>query len=189
MFFIVFVLFFSKYFAVNSLRCMTSASSGWTGFLSDCKFQLHINDSIPDDTQLTNVASNCQIRDANSFVTVSIPGGSCYGEIVIDYNTKQMEIKLTHVSALESTRSPYDDMLGLITGIQSVVQYKINGNVEKGQLKMVTRVQCKTADNCALNTLRELLSNLTISKAREKKFEELSTHLYQRDSDHQSALV
>jgi hypothetical protein len=73
--------------------------------------------------------------------------------------------------------SPYDDMFGIANGIRSVIQYKIDGNLEQQKLEMVTRIQCKTYDNCALDKLRKLLPNLSISETRLNIFKEVITLL------------
>ncbi len=187
MFFIIFILFFSKYFPGNSLRCMTNSD----GFLlsSKCTFELNINDPIPDDTKLTTTASKCEIKQADSIHPTSIFDSSCYGEVSIDYNTKKMTVTLTHVTGLHSFQSPYDDMFGFLNGIQSVVQYKINGHLEKEKVQMITRIQCKTYDNCALDKLRKLLPNLTISDTRWNIFKELRTFLNTPESTQGSSLT
>jgi hypothetical protein len=85
--------------------------------------------------------------------------------------------------------SPYDDMFGFLSGIKSVVQYKINGNFEKEEIQMTTRIQCQTSDNCALDKLRKLISNLTIINARKNIFKELTNFLNPPDSTPPSELT
>ncbi len=188
MFFIVFVLFFSKYFQVNSLKCMTNID-GTLLSPTKCKFDLHINDPIPTNNALTSPASTCAIHDADSKTPIGTVSGSCYGEVSIDYNKKTMTIELTHVPAAASMLSPYDDMFGFLSGIKSVVQYKINGNFEKEEIQMTTRIQCQTSDNCALDKLRKLISNLTIINARKNIFKELTNFLNPPDSTPPSELT
>jgi hypothetical protein len=100
-----------------------------------------------------------------------------------------MIVTLTHVTGLHSFQSPYDDMFGFLNGIQSVVQYKINGHLEKEKVQMITRIQCKTYDNCALDKLRKLLPNLTISDTRWNIFKELRTFLNTPESTQGSSLT
>jgi hypothetical protein len=157
---------------MNSLRCMTS-DVGSILTTAKCTFDLNINEPIPDDSKLTAPASKCAIHEADTVSLFGHSDGSCYAGISIDYSTKKMNVKLNHVSVLLSTLSPYDDMFGFANGIQSIVQYKIKGNLEQGTLKMTTRIQCQTYDNCALDKLRKLLPNLTISDTRLNIFKEV----------------
>jgi hypothetical protein len=140
---------------------------------SSCEFELNINDPIPNDATLTGTASKCAIQNADLITVFGSSDGSCYGEVSIDYDTGKMMVKLTGVSVAHSLISPYDDMFGILNGIKSVIQYKINGNLEKEKIQMTTRIQCKTYDNCAIDKLRKILQNLTISDARRKIFKEL----------------
>jgi hypothetical protein len=154
---------------------MTNEAGSITS-LTECRFTLNIKDPIPDDTKLIATPSKCAIHNADSVALLGHSDGSCYAEVSINYDTKEMTITLTHVSIVQSMLSPYDDMFGIANGIRSVVQYKINGNLEQQKIEMVTRIQCKTYDNCALDKLRKLLSNLTISTTRLNIFKEV-THL------------
>jgi len=156
---------------------------------SKCTFELNINDPIPDDTKLTTTASKCKMREANSIIKFGDSDASCYGEISIDYDTKKMTVTLTDVSSLQAIMSPYDDMFGFLNGIKSVVQYKINGNLEKEKIQMTTRIQCDTYDNCALDKLRKLLPNLTISDTRQKIFKKLIQFLNTPESTQESELT
>ncbi|CAF3904546.1 unnamed protein product [Rotaria sp. Silwood1] len=149
--------------------------------LSTCTFELYINDSFPNNKDLVNTYKNCAIHEANSMSILGHTDGSCYAEISIDYNTQKMKIYLTHVTAVQSVLSPYDDMLGLAKGIKSVVQYKITGNLEQEKIQMTTRIQCKTSDNCALDKLRNLLSNLTITETRLNIFKKTIELLHTSD--------
>jgi hypothetical protein len=167
---------------------MSNADSGLL-LTSQCTFELNINDPIPDDSKLATPTSKCAMREADSIILFSHSDGSCYGEVSIDYDTKKMMIKLTHVSSLESVLSPYDDMFGFLNGITSVAQYKINGNLETEQIQMTTRIQCKTYDNCALDKLRKLLPNLIISEPRQNIFKELIKFLNTPESTPSSKLT
>jgi hypothetical protein len=156
---------------------------------SECTFTLNINDQIPDNTKLVAIPSKCAMHEADSITILSHSDGSCYAEISIDYYTKKMTIKLTHVSFLQSTLSPYDDMFGFANGIKSVIQYKINGNLEQEKIEMITRIQCKTYNDCALDKLRKLLPNLTISDARLHIFKQVIKLLNTRDSNESQGLT
>ncbi len=173
MFFNIFIiLFFLKYLPINSLRCMTG-DSGSILSLTTCTFQLNINEPIPDDSKLAGTASKCGMHEANIISLFGHSDGSCYAEVSIDYSTKKMIFEVTHVTLVQSKLSPYDDMFGFANGIKSIVQYKINGNLETEKLIMTTRIQCKTYDNCALDKLRKLLPNLIISNTRMNIFKEV----------------
>ncbi|CAF5126490.1 unnamed protein product, partial [Rotaria sp. Silwood1] len=93
-----------------------------------------------------------------------------------------MLVELTHISAAQSVLSSYDDMFGVDTGIRSVVQYRIMGNLKNKTIFIRKRIQCKTYDNCALDKLRKLLSNLTISETRLNIFKKNMKLLYTSDS-------
>ncbi|CAF3822891.1 unnamed protein product [Rotaria sp. Silwood1] len=147
-----------------------------------CDFVLNINDPIPDGTKLAATFKDCTMREANS-VTASGPiDSSCYAKVFIDYDTKMMLVELTHIIAAQSVLSPYDDMFGVDTGIRSVVQYRIMGNLKNKTIFIRKRIQCKTYDNCALDKLRKLLSNLTISETRLNIFKKNMKLLYTSDS-------
>jgi hypothetical protein len=145
--------------------------------LIECKFDLNIKDSIPDDKKLVAPPSKCALHNADTIALFGHSDGSCYAEVAINYYTKKMIVKLTHVTIAQSMLSPYDDMFGIANGIRSVIQYKIDGNLEQQKLEMVTRIQCKTYDNCALDKLRKLLPNLSISETRLNIFKEVITLL------------
>jgi hypothetical protein len=154
-----------------------------------CEFIHDINKSIPTDNELTSAISSCTIGEAETDFSLFKVTGSCYGEVEIDYNKKTMKIYLTHVSSAQTFSSPYDDMLGFLKGIKSVVQYKINGNLETDKIQMTTRIQCVTNDNCALDKLRALISNLTISDTRKNIFKELKNFLNPSESNPSSQLT
>jgi len=157
--------------------------------ISSCEFELNINDPIPNDEALTATSSKCAISEADLITVIGSFDGSCYGEISIDYDTGKMIVKLTGVTVAHSLISPYDDMFGILNGIKSVVQYKINGNLENEKIQMTTRIQCKTYDNCAIDKLRKLLKNLTISDTRRKIFKELQKFLNTHESVEASQLT
>ncbi|CAF1200572.1 unnamed protein product [Rotaria sordida] len=165
MYFLILIFLFIKYLPTNALLCMTNQVGSLIS-LSTCRFELNISDPFPDDKKLIETYTNCAIHEANSMSLFNNTDGSCYAEILIDYNTKKMIIYLTHTTLLQSFSNPYDDMFGFANGIKSVVQYKIVGNLEQEKIQMTTRFQCKTFDNCALYKLRNLLSNLTIIETR-----------------------
>ena len=187
----IFLLLFSKYSLINSLQCMSDKNTGIFSS-SKCEFSLDIKKPIPDDEVLTSTTSVCAMADVDSIAGLKSTGGSCYGEISIDYSTQEMKIKLTGVNSLKSFLDPYDDMLGLYTflaGKKSVIQYKINGDFENEKIVMITRIQCTTSDNCALVKLRQYLSNLTIIDIRMNRFKELINFLNTPDSDDESSLT
>ena len=170
MFFILLLLFFSNFSPSHSLKCMTKKDSL---SLFSCSFELNINEPFPTDSTITRLSHNCEIEEATVFgIGVSLDS-SCYAEITINYNTKKLSVKTIGLTLMQSKMSPYDDMAGLLTGINSVVQYKIEGKWEGEELTMTTRFQCKTFDNCALNKLRRFLPNLTNTENRLKVFKHL----------------
>ncbi|CAF4361158.1 unnamed protein product [Rotaria sp. Silwood2] len=168
-------------YILYALRCMTN-QAGTVISLSTCIFELNINDPIPDDVTLSATFSDCAIHEADSMSLLGHTDGSCYSEVSIDYNTQKMKVYLTHVTGLQSFSDPYDNMLGFANGIKSVVQYKIAGNLEQAKIQMTTRIQCKTSDNCALDKLRNLLSNLTITETRLDIFKKIIGLLDTSDS-------
>ena len=178
MFFIVFVLLFSKSFPINAIKCMTNEQSSILNFISTnkCAFELTIGDTMQNNNQMEGLP-NCKTRDADTGPLE----GSCYGEIVINYATKTMSLHFTHVSLKDTFLNPYDDMFGQSQTAESLVQYKISGNMAANTFVMETRVQCRTADNCAVDKIRAMLSNLTAVDSRKKIFEELNTFLNQPD--------
>ncbi|CAF3014751.1 unnamed protein product [Rotaria sp. Silwood2] len=149
---------------------------------SKCDFVLNINDHIPDDAKLTATFKDCAIHEANSVTISGHTDGSCYAEVFIDYDTKMILVELAYVNAVQSVLSPYDDMFGVVTGIKSVVQYRIIGNFKNETIFMRTRIQCNIYDNCALDKLRKLLSNLTISETRLNIFKKTIKLLHTSDS-------
>lgn len=153
----------------------TSDSGSLSTFvtITPCTFEVPFGKSIPKNDELSTSASKCAMRDADTNIKIGKADGSCYGEVSIDYVTKKITVVLKHISFLKSAKSPYDDMFGFLNGIKSVIQYKIDGNLKNGQVQMITRVQCKTSDNCALEKLRELLSDLMITDSRTKLFKQL----------------
>jgi hypothetical protein len=156
---------------------------------SICEFNLDLGKSIPTNDELTSAIGKCTIDEADITVLTVTTAGSCYAEVSIDYNKKTMTIQLLRLFPIASFASPYDDMFGFFNGIKSVVQYKINGNLETDELQMTTRIQCTTGDNCALDKLRRLMSNLTISDARKNIFKELKNFLNPSASNPPSQLT
>ena len=165
-----------------------TGDSGTLVSWTKCTFHLDINEPIPDNSKLTGTASKCAIHEANTISLAGKSDGSCYAEVSIDYSTKKMSFEVTHVTFVQSFSDPYDDMFGFANGIKSVVQYKINGDLEKENLIMITRIQCKTYDNCALDKLRKLVPNLIISDTRVNIFKEVVKILNNPNSSPGSSL-
>ena len=183
MFFVIFILFFSQYFQANSLKCMTNALG------LGCAFDLDLDESIPTNDELTLAKFKCMIDEADFVTALATFPGSCYAEVSVDYNKKTMAFQFLGLTPAASILSPYDDMFGFLNGIKSVVQYKINGNLETDELRMTTRIQCSTGDNCALDKLRRLISNLTVINARKNIFNELKNFLNPSESNPSSQLM
>lgn len=177
MFFIVFVLLFSKSFAI---KCMTNEKSSLLNFISTnkCAFEMTIGETMQDNNQIEGLP-NCKTRDADTFGMQ----GSCYGEVAINYTTKKMSFQFTHVPLRKAFSDPYDDMFGFSPTAESLVQYKIFGNMAENTVVIETRVQCRTEDNCAVDKIRAMLSNLTVVDSRQKIFEELNNFLNKPDTN------
>ncbi|CAF2163921.1 unnamed protein product [Rotaria magnacalcarata] len=171
MYVFIIIFLFTKYCPINALLCMTNKDGS---ILAEpkCEFVLNINNSIPPITQFLAKYSQCAIHNADSVVLLGHSDGSCFADVDIDYVANTMRIHLTHVTAAQSLLSPYDDMFGFANGIKSVVQFKVVGNLEKKKINLITRLQCKTSDNCALDKIRYLLSNLTNSHTRLSTFKD-----------------
>ena len=177
MFFIIFILFISTDFQTNALQCLSSSDKSAGSQGSSCLLDFDTSRSIPTDSELTAL-NGCKMTTNgvtwnDGITTVH----SCYGEVSIDYQTKAMKVFFTHVSHVEISKNPYDDMLFTLNGLESVVQYKIDGNLKDSTVHMTTRIQCKTSDNCAVEKLRQLLANLTIVEARRDIFKQLANFL------------
>ncbi|CAF1198358.1 unnamed protein product [Adineta steineri] len=142
-----------------------------------CSMNLNITDPIPTDDLLTASHTECEIKEAGVITFLGSSDGSCYAEISIDYNTKKMEVITRRVYFANSQQSPYDDMFGFANDIRSIVQYKIEGNLKQNEFKMTTRVQCDTYDNCALDKIRKLLTNLTDIVPRTQTFGQIKNFL------------
>ncbi|CAF3740294.1 unnamed protein product [Adineta steineri] len=176
MIFLIFILFFSKYFPVTTVKCMTNRLPSI--LLNECSLHnININAPIPSDTELNGLLSPCAIKEAGISTPLGYVDGSCYAEISIDYTKKEMDVKATNVFFPLTLQSPYDDMFGFANGIRSIVQYKIEGNLKQNEFKMTTRVQCDTYDNCALEKLRKLLPNLTNIVPRTQTFGKIKNFL------------
>jgi hypothetical protein len=154
----------------------------------ECKFSFGINDVIPDNTELLENSTTCEMKVAHLIDIGDIVDGSCYAEVSIDYQTKHMTIKLTHVNIALALISPYDDMFGFANGIKSVIQYKINGDFDNEEVTFTTRIQCDTYDDCAFDKLRKLLPNLTKPETRLTTFKNVATLLNTRDKDQGSSI-
>ena len=163
MLFIILIPVLSKFLQVNAVQCMQGTAGG-----STCEFELNLNQPVPSDKDLKS--NNCEVRDSTG--TVFGFHVACYGEVAINYMTNTIRLKWTDVYTADSWTSPLDHMFGLLDGdgVKSVTQYKIKGNFENKIIKMVTRVQCDTKDNCAFEKIRELLPNLVIADQRRAYF-------------------
>jgi hypothetical protein len=181
MFFIpILAAFFLQTVRVMSLQCMTDASI----LLQQCAFTTPIAGSIPSDQDLLTQHTYCQMKEANAMLTLSGRNdGSCYAEVTINYKAKTMNVRLTHINGMWYTISPYDDMVGNNKKIKSVIQYKINGNLEKNEVELSARFQCKTGDNCALAKLRTFLPDLIKPEARLPVFQQVIALLNTPDAN------
>lgn len=177
----IFLCLFTKYFPIDSLRCMTNKDGSVLSTIR-CEFSLKINEPIPKDSEFLINYTQCDIHEADSIVVMGHSDGSCYADVTIDFKTKTMIIHLTHVAGLQSLVSPYDDMFGIGNGIRSVLQYKVAANLKHETVQFITRIQCKTFDNCALDKLRYLLSNLTNAHTRLEIFKDAIKLLRKSDS-------
>ncbi|CAF0739000.1 unnamed protein product [Adineta ricciae] len=174
--FLVILIFFSQYFPLHSLQCLTSSDTLLT--VNQCKFKLHTTDSFPNDQTLSGSGTNCKIKEASTQVLiVSIPG-TCYAELTINYAKKKVKLVANIASAgVSGFIDPYDDMFGFATGIERVIQYKVNANTEAKRSVLITRVQCTTSDNCAIRKLRDLFPKLMDDQRRLKILEEVDNLL------------
>ena len=177
MFFIIFILFISHDFQTNALQCLSSSDKKTLTKGTSCQFDRNTDQLIPNDSDLTSSGGCRMVQDGVTLSDGLTVVHSCYGEVSIDYQTKAMKIFFTHVSPVDAPQDPYDDMLALFNGMESVVQYKINGNLKDDKVHMTTRVQCKTSDNCAVEKLRQLIVNLTIIDTRREIFKQLTNFL------------
>lgn len=180
MFFIIFIHLFSQSFPINAISCMTNEGNSLLNVfdINKCAFELNIGEAMHDNNQIEGLP-NCKTRSADTLALQ----GSCYGEVAIDYKTKKMSFRFAHVTLADSFSSPYDDMLGTFKTAESLVQYKISGNMEENSFVMVTRVQCKIQDNCALDQIRAMLPNVTIVEPRVIIFKEIGDFLNQRNGN------
>lgn len=191
MFFIpILVVFFSQTVRVMSLQCMTDDTS-LTAPLVQCEFTQNITDPIPTDQDLLRTQPSCTMKEANSKLStlVSYNDGSCYAEATFNYKVNTVVVRLTHVNSIWYTASPYDDMMGSNRKINSVIQYKINGNLEKNEVELSARIQCKTTDNCALTKLRALLPDLIKPEARLPVFQQVINLLNTPDANQATHLT
>ena len=173
-----------------SLQCMTDVKS-ITAPLAQCTFTQNIPDAIPTDQDFPTTHPTCAMKEANSKLLslASYNDGSCYAEATFDYKANTVVVRLTHVNNIWYTASPYDDMMGNNRKINSVIQYKINGNLEKSEVELSVRIQCKTADNCALTKLRALLPDLIKPEARLPVFQQVINLLNTPDANQASHLT
>lgn len=140
-----------------------------------CGFDLGFKDEMLTDAQIEGL-THCKSHEADTTLLVKLEG-SCYGEVTIDYTNETRSFYFTHVPAAKALLDPYDDMFGFSQTAESLVQYKIDGNLEKNTFQMTARVQCRTADNCATEKIRSLLKNLTTPDARKTIFQDLKNFL------------
>ncbi|CAF1203396.1 unnamed protein product [Adineta ricciae] len=174
--FLVILIFFSQYFSLHSLQCLTSSDTLLT--VNQCKFKLQITDSFPDDQTLSGSATNCKIKEASTKIFIASVPGTCYAELRINYAKKKVKLVANIVSAgVTGFIDPYDDMFGFATGIERVIQYKVNANIEAKRSVLITRVQCTTSDNCAVRKLRDLFSKLIDNQRQLKVLEEINNLL------------
>ena len=175
MFFVI-LIFFSQYCPLHSLQCLTSSDTLLT--INQCKFKLHTTDSFPDDQTLSGPGTNCKIKEASTKVFIASIPGTCYAELTINDAKKKVELVANTVTAgVSGFIDPYDDMFGFATGIESVIQYKVNANIEAKRSVLIARVQCTTSDNCAVRKLRDLFSKLIDNQRRLKSLEEIDNLL------------
>lgn len=174
MFLIIFILFFSKFFQINSIQCITKLDKLLN--TAKCQFQMNSGDNFPSDTDLTKLASQCEKRSIES--ALPIGDAYCYGEVAIDYVKQTISVKLSHASGQKLLVDPYNDMVGVFTDIRSVVQYKINTNLDQNTIEMKIRILCKSADNCAVEKLRHVFSNITRwTGSRDNVYQEIKKEL------------
>lgn len=176
MFYIIFILFCSKYFSIYSLKCTSHQHFNFKSPI--CTFNIHFDKLSVEFAKAAAQTSGCMTRDADKKVHIGTIHGSCYAEAEIDYENKKITFTLQHVPVKYSFMSPFDDMFGFRSGLKSIRQYKIKGNLAKVIPKMTARVQCSTDDDCAFDKLLELLPDSIIYDDRDKIFNDIKELLY-----------
>ena len=74
----------------------------------------------------------------NSSTALSYSDVSCYAEELINYHTKKILVTLAHVTTSSCFIDRNDSLLGNAASIKIVIQYKINHNLEKANINMIT---------------------------------------------------
>ena len=180
MFFVALLLFFSKLRSIYSIECIVSQSK-IPGVLGACEFSLGMANPMPTDDDLTGVGGSCEMKNPALVSMLGHNDGSCYADVTIDYSSKMMDFTSSAVNSALSLLPPYNGMMGIMKGIERVIQYKIYGDPTKNQFFMLVRYQCRTSTNCALTRLRELLPSLIQVATRTAVFEMINT-LLNKDS-------
>lgn len=198
---IIFILLFTNSFQVNSLKCMqeppniqqkinnavqnfmqrmSSSQNIFKGNPKSCAISINIDDDVPNNTAI-EFTGNCVSRDS-TLQMAGMTSHSCYAVLSIDYKTK---IALLELDAFN------DESDKLFKGVQgngqkSIAQYEVKADFDTDTLGMIIRIQCDTADDCALQEIRRLYDDFKKVDERLQIFEAIKQLLIEPPS---SALV
>ena len=193
---IIFIVLFTNYFQINSLKCMQNENNIGHIFnkvadkfqklqidetklfkapKAGCFIESDFNTALPDDNAI-NGKDNCELRTSTSDDDTT---ESCYAEIIFEYNTKSMIIYLNSIK--DEDGGLFEALPG--TGEKSMIQYEIKGDFDTNLVGLATRIQCNTEANCALNEARKILKKLSDPDHRLDLFKQIKRILYEPGSD------